>query len=249
MRNIKLTIEYDGSKYNGWQRLGNTENTIQGKLESVISRMTNRKVEIIGSGRTDAGVHALGQIANFKTNTNMNIEEIRDYCNEYLPKDIVIKKVEEVDDRFHARYNAKSKKYLYKIWTGKIPAVFNRKYTYDIQQSLKLEAMKKGASYFIGEHDFEAFCSKKSKKKSMVRQIYNIDITREGNEIHILFHGNGFLHNMVRIMVGTLIEIGQGKRKPEDVKEMIASKVRKNAGPTAPARGLFLYEVDYEHLD
>ncbi|MCT4621076.1 MAG: tRNA pseudouridine(38-40) synthase TruA [Marinisporobacter sp.] len=249
MRNIKLTIEYDGSKYNGWQRLGNTENTIQGKIEGVLSRMTGQKIEIIGSGRTDAGVHAFKQIANFKININMNVEEIRDYCNEYLPQDIVIKKVKEVNERFHARYNAKSKKYLYRIWSGKIPTAFKRRYTYPVVKTLDLEAMKKATRYLVGEHDFKSFCSMKSKKKSTVREIYKIDIIKEKEEIHMLFHGNGFLHNMVRIMVGTLIEIGEGKRKPENIKEIIESRVRKNAGPTAPAQGLFLYEVEYEHLE
>ncbi|MCT4605559.1 MAG: tRNA pseudouridine(38-40) synthase TruA [Marinisporobacter sp.] len=249
MRNIKLTIEYDGSKYNGWQRLGNTDNTIQGKIEGVLSRMTDRKIEIIGSGRTDAGVHAMNQIANFKTNTNMHVEEIRDYCNEYLPQDIVIKNVKEVNERFHARYNAKSKKYLYRIWAGKIPTAFKRKYTYPVVKTLDLEAMKKATRYLVGEHDFKSFCSMKTKKKSTVREIYEIDIMKEKEEIYISFHGNGFLHNMVRIMVGTLIEIGEGKRKPENMKEIIASRVRKNAGPTAPAKGLFLYEVEYEHLE
>ncbi|QEK11036.1 tRNA pseudouridine(38-40) synthase TruA [Crassaminicella thermophila] len=248
MRNIKLTIEYDGSKYNGWQRLGNTENTIQFKIESVLSRMTGENIEVIASGRTDAGVHALNQVVNFKTNKILSSEYIRDYCNKYLPKDIVIKDAEEVDDRFHARYNAKSKKYLYRIWTGEIPTAFHRKYTYYIPHYLDIEAMKKASSYFIGKHDFKAFSSVKSKKKSTIREIYEINIKEEGKEIQMMFHGNGFLYNMVRIMVGTLIEVGEGKRRPEEIEEIINTKVRQNAGPTAPAQGLFLYQVYYEGL-
>ncbi|TCO74391.1 tRNA pseudouridine(38-40) synthase TruA [Marinisporobacter balticus] len=246
MRNIKLTIEYDGARYNGWQKLGDTENTIQSKLEKVLSEMTGRKIEVIASGRTDSGVHALAQIVNFKTNINMSTKEIRRYCNQYLPKDIVVKGIEEVDERFHARYNAKSKKYLYRIRIGAIPTAFNRKYTYYVPNYLDIEAMQKAGSYLLGEHDFKAFSSVKSSKKSTSREIFEMDITKEENELHLLFHGNGFLHNMVRIMVGTLIEIGEGKRTPESIKDIFASKTRENAGVTAPAQGLFLYEVFYD---
>lgn len=245
MKNIKLTIEYDGSKYKGWQRLGNTENTIQEKIENVLSVMMKEKIEIIGSGRTDAGVHAINQVANFKTKSNVNVFEIRDYCNQYLPKDIVIKKVEEVEERFHARYNAKSKKYLYRIWTGKVPTVFNRKYTYYIPNTLNVEAMEKGAKYFVGKHDFKAFSSVKSKKKSTEREIYEIKIEKMENEINIVLHGNGFLYNMVRIIVGTLVEIGEGKKHPDEVKGIMKDKIREKSGVTMPAQGLFLWEVYY----
>ncbi|MBB6217242.1 tRNA pseudouridine38-40 synthase [Anaerosolibacter carboniphilus] len=245
MRNVKLIIEYDGTKYNGWQRLGNTDNTIQAKLEGVLSKMTGENIEIIGSGRTDAGVHAYHQIANFKTHSMMSVYEMRDYCNQYLPQDIVVKEAVEVEERFHARYNATSKKYLYRIWTGRIPTVFHRKYTYYIPQRLNVEAMRKAASYLIGEHDFQAFSSVKSKKKSTVRKIYAIDIHKEDSELNILFHGNGFLHNMVRIIAGTLIEVGLGKMKAEEIPEILEGKIRAQAGITAPAQGLFLYEVHY----
>ncbi|MBF8983294.1 tRNA pseudouridine(38-40) synthase TruA [Lutibacter sp. B2] len=245
MRNIKLTIEYDGSRYNGWQKLGDTDNTIQSKIEKVLSLMASRSIEIIGSGRTDAGVHARNQIANFKSTIKLSNQEIRDYLNHYLPNDIMIKKVEEVDERFHARYNAKSKKYLYRIWNGEIPTVFERKYTYDIPNKVDIEAMKKAAQYFIGEHDFKAFSSVKSKKKSTIKELYSIDIKRVGSEIQILFHGEGFLYNMVRIIVGTLIEVGEGKRRPEDMKKIMEDKIRQNAGVTAPAQGLILTEVNY----
>lgn len=246
MRNIKITMEYDGSRYNGWQKLGNTENTIQSKLEKVLSKMTNEKIEIVASGRTDAGVHALEQVVNFKTRTNMTTKEIRSYCNQYLPNDIVVKIAEEVTDKFHARYNAKAKKYLYRIRIGAIPTVFDRKYTYYVPNYLDIEAMKKASKLFLGEHDFKAFSSVKSKKKSTVREIFDIDITKEEKEIHIMLHGKGFLHNMARIMVGTLIEIGEGKREPSSIKDIFESKVRENAGVTAPAQGLFLYQVFYD---
>jgi tRNA pseudouridine38-40 synthase len=245
MRNMKLVIEYDGTKYNGWQRLGDTDNTIQAKLEGVLSKMTGENIEVIGSGRTDAGVHAYHQVANFKTHSPMSIYEIRDYCNQYLPQDIVVKEVKKVDDRFHAQYNAKSKKYLYRLWIGRIPTAFQRKYTYYIPQRLNIEAMREAAGYLIGEHDFLAFSSVKSKKKSTVREIYSIDIDTEESELKIMFHGNGFLHNMVRILVGTLIEVGLGQMKVEEITQIMEGKVRAQAGVTAPAQGLFLYEVNY----
>ncbi|RKD20869.1 tRNA pseudouridine38-40 synthase [Caminicella sporogenes DSM 14501] len=245
MRNIKLVIQYDGSRYRGWQRLGDTDNTIQAKIENVLSRMTGEQVEIIGSGRTDAGVHALNQVANFKTNSTMSTSEIQDYCYRYLPDDIVIKSVEEVDDRFHARYNVKGKKYLYRILNSKYHDPFIRKYITHVPEKLDLEAMKTAANYFIGEHDFTSFTTAKSKKKSRVKKVFDVEIFKDGDIIEILFYGKGFLHNMVRIMVGTLLEVGYGKMKPEYIKELLEKKDRSLAGPTAPPQGLFLYEVEY----
>lgn len=245
MRNIRLTIEYDGTKYNGWQRLGNTENTIQHKLENVLSLMSGENIEVIGSGRTDAGVHALGQVANFHTRSPMTTREILDYCNHYLPQDIVVKKAAEVEERFHARYNAVSKKYMYRIWNSHITTAFYRKYSYHVPEPLSIEKMRKGTAYLVGKHDFQAFSSVKSKKKSTEREIYSIEILKERERIDILFHGNGFLHNMVRIMTGTLLEIGQGKRKAEEIPLILEGKIREKAGVTAPAQGLFLYEVYY----
>lgn len=246
MRNIKLIIEYDGTRYSGWQRQGHNDNTIQSKIEKVLSLMTGEKIEIIGSGRTDKGVHALAQIANFHTRTKMRVEDMRNYLNQYLPEDIVIRSVKDVEERFHARYNAKGKKYTYRIWTAKIPTAFHRKYTYHISNKLDLEAMKKASAYFVGEHDFKAFSSVKAKKKSTVREIHSIDITKNGNELELSFDGNGFLYNMIRIIVGTLIEVGEGKRTPEEIKEIMKGKVRADAGVTAPSQGLFLREVYYE---
>lgn len=245
MKNIKLIIEYDGTKYRGWQRLPDTENTIQGKIEKVLSLMTKEKIEIIGSGRTDAGAHALFQVANFKTNSPMAMEDIKEYCNQYLPEDIVIKDAEEVDERFHSRYNVKGKKYLYRIWNSKTPTAFNRKYTYYLPVDLDVEAMKRGAALLIGSHDFKGFSSVKSKKKSTIREIHSIDINGVQEELQFMIHGNGFLYNMVRIMVGTLLEIGEGKRKVESISSILEGKERSMAGITVPAQGLYLYEVYY----
>ncbi|WP_250675162.1 tRNA pseudouridine(38-40) synthase TruA [Paraclostridium ghonii] len=245
MRNIKITIEYDGSRYKGFQRLNDSENTIQGKIESVLSKMEDEKIEIIGSGRTDMGVHAYNQVANFKTNSNLSIKKINEYLNKYLPEDIVIKKVEEVEDRFHSRYNVKQKVYLYKINNSKTQDVFLRKYSTHIEKSLDIELMKKASEYLVGEHDFTSFASSKSKKKSNVREIYSITINKNKDIIDIFVEGNGFLYNMVRIIVGALIDVGLHKKTPEDVKIMLDKKDRSEASDTAPAKGLYLYSVKY----
>ena len=218
MRNIKMTIRYDGSRYKGFQRLKDNNMTIQGKIEDVLSKIVNENIEIIGSGRTDMGVHAYGQVANFKTNSNLSIEKMKSYLYEYLPEDIVITNIEEVSERFHSRYNAKSKVYLYKIYNNKFHDPFLRKYTTHIAKNLDIELMKEASKYFIGEHDFTSFASSKSKKKSNVRTIYSINIIENNGLIEIYFEGNGFLYNMVRIMTGALIDVGQKKMTPEDIK-------------------------------
>lgn len=245
MRNIRLVIQYDGSRYKGWQRLGDCQMTIQGKLESVLSKMAEENIEVFGSGRTDAGVHAFNQVANFNTSCEMNTKEILDYCYRYLPDDIVVKKVEEACEKFHARYNVESKKYLYRIWNYKYHDPFIRKYITHIPETLNLVNMRKAATYLVGEHDFTSFTTSKSKKKSRVRKIFEFDIKKDDNVIEIMVEGSGFLHNMVRIMVGTLIEVGLGRMKPEEVSKILNKKDRSLAGPTAPAQGLFLYDVEY----
>lgn len=245
MRNIKLTIQYDGSRYKGFQRLKDNDNTIQGKIEDVLTRMTEEKIEIIGSGRTDMGVHAYKQVANFKTNSNLSVEKMNDYLYKYLPEDIVIKDIYEVDDRFHARYNAKGKVYLYRINNVKHHDVFLRKYTTHVEKPLDIEAMKEASKYLIGEHDFTSFASSKSKKKSNVREIYSITINKNKEVIDIFVEGNGFLYNMVRIIVGALIDVGLHRKSPEDIKEMLERKDRSQASDTAPAKGLYLYSVKY----
>ncbi len=245
MRNIKLLIAYDGSRYNGWQRQENTENTIQGKLETLLSKMTGKMVEIHGSGRTDAGVHAKGQVANFHTDTKMTTEEIKEYMNEYLPMDIAVLEVKDAAERFHSRLNVKRKTYCYHIWNSQVPNVFARKYSYQVPEPLDLEGMKKAASYLLGTHDFKSFCARKKMKKSTVRMIESIDFQKEGEMIRITYRGNGFLYNMVRILTGTLIEVGKGERQPEEMKEILESQERAKAGFTAPAQGLFMERVDY----
>lgn len=245
MRNIKLLIAYDGSRYNGWQKQQNTENTIQGKLETLLSKMTGETVEIHGSGRTDAGVHAKGQVANFHTDTKMTTEEIKEYMNEYLPMDIAVLEVRDAAERFHSRLNVKRKTYCYHIWNSSVPNVFARKYSYQVPEALDIEAMEKAASYLLGTHDFKSFCARKKMKKSTVRMLESIQFKKEGAMLQITYKGNGFLYNMVRILTGTLIEVGKGERQPEEMKEILESQKRENAGFTAPPQGLFMEQVEY----
>ena len=245
MRNMKMLLSYDGTRYRGWQRLGDCENTIQGKLEAVLSRMVDHPVEVIGSGRTDAGAHARGQVANFHCRTSMTTEEIHKYLKQYLPEDIGVVSVEEVDDRFHSRFHALKKTYRYRIWNSSMPCVFERRYVWQVEDQLDLEAMQEAAKMFVGTHDFMAFCSNKHFKKSSVRTIYQFSVERVGPELWFTVSGDGFLYNMVRILVGTLIAIGRGERSKAEIPEMIKSRVRENAGETVPAKGLCLMEVLY----
>ena len=245
MTNYKLTIQYVGTRYDGWQRQGNTDNTIQGKLETLLSRLFGFPVEIIGSGRTDAGAHAFGQVANFHVPVDMSTQDILEYMNEYLPKDIAVSSVEKVDDRFHSRFNVKRKTYQYRIWNSYISNVFEKNFVYEVTDTLDVDRMKEAALYLIGEHDFKAFCSNKRMKKSTVRTIYEINIEELEPEIRITITGNGFLYNMVRIIVGTLLEIGMGEKKPSDVPAMLAGKDRRTTGYTVPPSGLMLMEVEY----
>ena len=200
MRNIKLTIEYDGKRYLGWQRLGDSEKTIQEKVEGVIKLLTGEEIEIVGSGRTDAGTHARGQVANFKTTHQMSLPEMQQFFNRYLPQDIVVNKIEEVPERFHARYHAKGKQYSYYVWNNAIPSVFARNTSFHCPQPLDLEKMQQAAEKLIGTHDFIGFSALKKSKKSTVRTIDEITITPEGDLLRFTFKGNGFLHKMVRIL-------------------------------------------------
>ncbi|EOH95158.1 tRNA pseudouridine(38-40) synthase [Enterococcus haemoperoxidus ATCC BAA-382] len=245
MRNIKLTIEYDGTRYLGWQRLGDSDKTIQGKIENILTQITRSKIEIIGSGRTDAGTHARGQIANFKTDSKMALSEMIESLNRYLPQDIVIKEIEEVPERFHARYNAKGKKYSYYLWNNAIPSAFERHYSFHYSEELDFELMDEACRKLIGTHDFIGFSSLKKTKKSTTRTINELSIQKEGDLIHFTFIGDGFLHKMVRILMGTLLEIGSGTLKLETIDEVFKSKIRSEAGMTVPAQGLFLDEVYY----
>ncbi len=246
MNNYRLTIQYDGGRYKGWQRLGQGENTVQYRLEQLLSSLTGEEVELIGCSRTDAGVHALGQTANFKTSRLLSGEQILKYANQYLPKDICIIDAVPVEEAFHARYHAKDKTYLYQIWNKEYSNPFLRKYSMHVPEKLDLELMKAAAGYFLGAHDFTAFSNAKSKKKSMVRTIYDIHIQESDGLIKLRIRGDGFLYNMARWMVGTLVEVGLGRMKPEELPDIIASKQRNRTGNLADACGLYLEEITYE---
>ena len=246
IRNFKITLAYDGSRYSGWQKQGNTPNTIQGKLEKVLSAMFGSAVEVHGSGRTDAGVHAAAQVANFKVNTKATPEEICKYLRAYLPQDIGVLRVEEVSERFHARLSAKRKTYRYRVWNSDLPNVFEKKYLYICPEPLDVAAMQACIPYFLGEHDFRAFCANKRYKKSTVRTIYSMELEQLGHELRLTVNGNGFLYNMVRLLMGTMLEVGKGNRRPEDIPMIFESGARYMAGPMAPACGLCMMEVTYE---
>lgn len=245
MRNIKLTIEYDGKDFNGWQKQPNKLN-IQGTIEQAIKSITGEDVELNASGRTDAGVHALGQVANFKTDSQIPIEKFAIAINSKLKKSIVIKKAEEVDERFHSRYNCKRKTYRYIINTSETGSAIYRNLEYNIKMQLDVKKMQEAVKFFVGEHDFSAFKSSGTSSKSSVRTIYNAKVEQDGERIIIELTGNGFLYNMVRIISGTLVEVGLNKIKPEDITKIIESKNRQNAGKTLPPCGLYLVSVEYE---
>lgn len=240
-----ITIQYDGGRYKGWQRLGGDENTIQSKIETVLSKLLDEKIEIIGCSRTDAGVHANDQVANFKVDTKMTVNELKDSMNKYLPSDISIKEVKIVDDAFHARFAAKTKTYVYKIWNSDCPNPFVRKYSLYINRKLDLYQMTKASKCFLGEHDFTAFTNAKSKTKSMVREIHSIDIEKHGDMITIRITGDGFLHNMVRKIVGVLIETGLGSTQVDEIPGILRSKERSKSGILADACGLYLEKIIY----
>lgn len=243
MSNYRLVIQYDGGRYRGWQRLGNEENTIQGKLESSLSALVGSPIEVIGCSRTDAGVHALAQIANFHTDRVLFVPEIRRHLNEHLPRDISVTDVTPVPDNFHARYQAKSKVYLYRIWNEPYPNPFMRRYSMHVQQKLDVARMQEAAHHFLGSHDFTAFSNAKSKKKSMVREIDAIEVTRTEGFVQIRVRGKSFLYNMVRKMVGALISVGLEELSAESIPQLLASRERGQIGAMADACGLYLEEV------
>ena len=246
MRNIKLTIEYDGTRYQGWQRLGDSDKTIQGKVEKTISQMTGEPIEIIGSGRTDAGTHARGQVANFKTTSEKSLADMTQFFLTYLPKDIVVVDITEVSERFHARYNATSKQYSYYIRQAALPSAFGRNYHYYVSEALDWDAMQEACDRLTGTHDFLGFSALKKTKKSTVRTVDSITMTKEGDLLHFTFIGDGFLYKMVRIMMGTILAIGKGEMTVNEINRIFEEKVRKDAGDTVPAHGLFLDHVDYQ---
>lgn len=244
MRNIKLTIEYDGKDFNGWQKQPNKLN-IQGEIERAISEITGEEVNLNASGRTDAGVHSLGQVANFKTNSNIPIEKIPIALNTKLKRSIRILKAEEVEERFHSRYNCKKKTYRYIINNSENGTAIYRNLEYNFSQKLDIKKMQEAVKYFIGEHDFKGFKASGTSSKSSVRTIYSANIYNENEKIIIELTGNGFLYNMVRIISGTLVDVGIGKIKPDEIEEIIKSGNRERAGKTLPPQGLYLVSVEY----
>lgn len=243
--NYRLTIQYDGTRYDGWQRQGNTDETIQGKLEEALFQATGERAELHGAGRTDAGVHALGQVASVRLDHAVPPEELRQALNRLLPDDIAVAAVEEAGARFHARLNAAGKTYRYSIRLGATPDVFRRRFQLHLDEELDLEAMEQAAGYLTGRHDYRSFCGNKKMKKSSIRTVDSIVLRRKGDDLTLTFHGDGFLYHMVRILVGTLLEVGRGERSPEEMSAILAARDRAAAGATAPARGLALVEVDY----
>jgi tRNA pseudouridine38-40 synthase len=241
-----MIIQYDGTSYNGWQKQGNTTNTIQALLENTLSKLLQEDIEINGSGRTDAGAHAYGQTANFKCNTICNLDLFFNEINNELPQDIRIYSIREVDWDFHSRLSAVSKKYSYHINNSSRASVFRRKYVYNYEKKLDIELMRNASKYFIGNHDFRGLSSEKNLSKSCIRRLFDITIEKNNNEITICYLGNGFIYNMVRIITGTLLEIGAGERSVEDINIALETGKREFAGFMVPANGLFLESVTYE---
>jgi tRNA pseudouridine38-40 synthase len=240
-----LKLCYDGTRYKGWQKQGNTAGTIQEKLETILSRLLDQPVELAASGRTDAGVHAREQVCSFRADTVLSTEELLRRLRAHLPEDIGALSLEIAPPRFHARLSCVGKTYVYRIWNSRDPDVFERKYRTCVPESLDLDAMRRAAELLCGEHDFAAFCSAKPGKKSTVRELRSIQIEKDGADLRLIYAGSGFLYNMVRILTGTLLEVGKGLRQPEEMSRILASRDRRMAGPTAPAQGLFLWQVDY----
>jgi len=245
LRNIKVILQYEGTKYKGWQRQESTKNTIQGRLEALLTKMCGQKVEVDGSGRTDAGVHAYGQVANFHIDTKMSLSEIMDYMNRYLPEDIAVVDIKEVSERFHSRLNVKGKIYQYRVINSGVPHIFDRRYVHVVEEELDMDAMKRAAEVLCGTHDYRAFTSNKRSRKSTVRTVDSISIEKRGDEIRFTFRGNGFLYHMVRIMMGTLLEAGLHKRDAAQIAGLLEAGTREEAGYLAPAKGLALVEVFY----
>lgn len=245
MRNFRLCLCYDGSRYRGWQKQGNTGGTIQEKMETLLSRLLSQPVALHASGRTDAGVHARQQTCSFRAETGLSCEELLSLLRQHLPEDIGALSLSEADPRFHARLSCREKSYVYFIWNSPAPNVFSRRYSYPWPEALDVAAMEQAASLLLGQHDFRSFCSVTKMKKSTVRELRDIVITRQGPMLRIRFTGDGFLYNMVRILVGTLLEVGSGRRGAGDMPRVLAAKDRQAAGFTAPAQGLFLWDQKY----
>ena len=251
MRNIQLIIEYDGSRYDGWQKAVTTAKTtakggaVQEKIEEVLSKMEETPVELIGAIRTEAGVHAYRQVANFRTESKKKTYEIKQYLNRYLPRDIAVLEALEVNDRLHAAFNAKGFVFEYHITIGEVPSVFDRKYNYYCFKKPDIKAMKAAAEKLMGTHDFKAFSDNKRMKKSTVRTISDIDIYSSETEITITVAGDDFWPNMVRNLVGTMLDVGLGELSAEELPDIIASGDRERIGRAVDPKGLFLADVKY----
>ena len=245
MPNYRLTLCYDGTRYDGWQRQGNTPNTVQGKVEAALGDILGQEIELAGSGRTDAGVHARAQTASFRAKTDLPPEEILRALRRRLPGDIGALALDEAAPRFHARLNCRGKTYVYRTWNSETPDVFERRYRVAVPEPLDLGAMQKAADALCGEHDFTSFCSNRRMKKSAVRIVETIGVQRGGDEVRLVFTGNGFLYHMVRILAGTLLEVGLGERSADEMAAILAARDRGAAGRTAPAKGLILWETYY----
>lgn len=247
MKRIKLTLSYDGTDYNGWQyqTKPNGVRTIQGIVEESLKRLTGEEIKVVASGRTDAGVHALGQVIHFDTNATIPAERFPKALEAMLPRDIIPLEAQMVDASFHARYSAKSKEYRYTIDRGKQPHVFWRRFSYHQPYPLDIEAMKQAAKFFPGKHDFSSFCASGSSAKDFTRMLETCQVSLDKQLLYIDVVGEGFLYNMVRIIAGTLVEVGKGKIKPRQITSIIAAKNRDAAGPTLPPQGLCLIRVNY----
>ena len=245
MHTYRLTLCYDGGRYRGWQRQGNTDNTIQSRIETALESVLGTETEAAGSGRTDAGVHARAQVCSFRTQRALDCAAVLEALRANLPEDIGALSLEEAAPRFHARLNCREKTYVYRVWNSTAPNVFERRYMYRFEPKLDDAAMRRAADALCGEHDFTAFCANRHMKKSAVRCLKRIDIERRGDEVRVAMTGDGFLYNMARIIAGTLLEVGTHRRAAEDMEAILASRERGNAGFTAPAHGLTLWEVKY----
>lgn len=246
MRYLKITLAYEGTAYAGWQvQPGSHGPTIQGKVEEALAFLTGEKIRVVAAGRTDAGVHARGQVISFTTHSRIPVERWPWALNSVLPEDIVALEAVEVGPDFHARFSAKSKTYRYTIDNGIFPDVFKRKFAWHVRYPLDLQAMEKAALYLVGRHDFRSFAAAGRPVKNFEREVKDVCWLKEGPFIHFEITADGFLYNMVRIIVGTLVEIGLGRRRPEDMEVILAGRKRSLAGPTAPAHGLCLMRVDY----
>lgn len=243
--NIRLKLKYDGTAYHGWQIQKNAV-TVQETVRDALSKITGSDITLVGCGRTDAGVHALGYTCNFHTQSTVPPDRLPYALNSLLPQDIVCVEASEAEEEFHAKNSAKKKRYIYKIFCGEFPDAFLCRYAWHVKYPLDLTAMQEAAKAFVGEHDFIGFASSGFTVKTTVRTIYSLDVTREGDIITIDVTGNGFLYNMVRIIAGTLVFAGGGKIDPSDMSDIIASRDRTRAGITAPPQGLFLKEVYYD---